>query len=83
MRLLSKYQNMRPGLYFYGYAYLTSIRSSRFYITIIKKILVQHGHNPDLVQIVTGFAATGVALINSGVDKVASHLLVAAWNSLE
>eukprot|EP00048_Salpingoeca_helianthica_P022188 m.16885 g.16885 ORF g.16885 m.16885 type:complete len:600 (-) comp6996_c0_seq1:1932-3731(-) len=44
--------------------------SSRFYVTIIKQLLALHGHSPDLVQIVYGFADTGVALINSGVDKV-------------
>jgi hypothetical protein len=36
----------------------------------MKELLVLHGHSPDLVQIVYGFADTGVALINSGVDKV-------------
>lgn len=46
-------------------------RSSLFYITIIQRILAELGHSPDLVQIVVGFAPTGVALINSGIDKVA------------
>eukprot|EP00047_Mylnosiga_fluctuans_P005047 m.238080 g.238080 ORF g.238080 m.238080 type:complete len:605 (+) comp13244_c0_seq1:33-1847(+) len=44
--------------------------SSQFYITIVQKILATYGHSPDLVQIVVGFAPTGVALINSGIDKL-------------
>lgn len=44
--------------------------SSTFYITIMQRILQTLGHSPHLVAVVPGFADTGIALINSGVDKL-------------
>ena len=37
---------------------------------VFREILARRGHNPDLVQVVTGFAETGSALVSSGVDKI-------------
>lgn len=37
---------------------------------VFRVILARRGHNPDLVQVVTGFGQTGAALVQSGVDKV-------------
>jgi acyl-CoA reductase-like NAD-dependent aldehyde dehydrogenase len=37
---------------------------------MFRMILARRGHNPDLVQIVTGFSETGKALVTSGVDKI-------------
>ncbi|RKP23071.1 aldehyde dehydrogenase [Syncephalis pseudoplumigaleata] len=37
---------------------------------IIQHCLRAHGHDPELVQLVCGFAETGEAVIRSGVDKV-------------
>jgi acyl-CoA reductase-like NAD-dependent aldehyde dehydrogenase len=34
------------------------------------RVLVDCGHSPDLVQIITGYGDTGAALVSSGVDKV-------------
>ncbi|KAA8496980.1 Aldehyde dehydrogenase 22A1 [Porphyridium purpureum] len=45
--------------------------SSMYYVNAIRSVLEACGHSPDLVQIVTGGAETGVALIECpGVDKV-------------
>lgn len=43
--------------------------SSQYYIRIVQQALIQLGHNPDLVQIVSGFGETGAALIPR-VDKL-------------
>ncbi len=37
---------------------------------IFRDVLRRRGHDPDLVQIVTGYGETGAALVRSGVDKV-------------
>lgn len=65
-------------------------RSSQFYLSIVHKALEQCGHSPDLVQIVTGFAPTGQALTQSGIDKltfigspgVGKHIMRAAADNL-
>jgi len=45
--------------------------STGYYGRIIREVLVATGHNPNLVQIITGFAETGVALVKSpDVDKI-------------
>ncbi|EGD79685.1 aldehyde dehydrogenase [Salpingoeca rosetta] len=44
--------------------------SSRYYLSIVHAALRAVGYSPDLVQVVTGFGATGAALVNGGVDKV-------------
>lgn len=44
--------------------------SSSYYTRIVQTILKEMGHDPNLVQTVTGFAETGKALVNGGVDKV-------------
>lgn len=44
--------------------------SSAYYGRILRAALEQLGHDPDLVQLVTGYGETGAALINSGVDKL-------------
>ncbi len=36
----------------------------------VAAVLARRGHNPDLLQVVTGYAETGSALIESGVEKV-------------
>ncbi len=33
-------------------------------------VLAARGYDPELVQVITGYAETGAALINCGVDKV-------------
>src|SRR5512139_2535584 len=37
---------------------------------IFRKVLAARGHDPDLVQIVTGYGETGAALVRSCVDKI-------------
>ncbi len=44
--------------------------SAPFYLEILQRALREHGHPPELVQVVTGWADTGSALVTSGVDKV-------------
>ncbi|SAL95194.1 hypothetical protein [Absidia glauca] len=44
--------------------------SSQYYLSIIRKCLEIHGHDPELVQFVTGFAEVGEAVVKSGVDHV-------------
>ena len=39
-------------------------------LEVFHEALRRHGHDPDLVQVVTGYGATGEALVRSGVDKV-------------
>ena len=65
-------------------------RSSQFFVSIVHEALKQCGHSPDLVQIVTGFAETGQALIQSNIDKltfigspgVGKHIMRAASDNL-
>ena len=60
-------------LYSYSKSTATSLlflRSSAYYLDIVKEALRVCGHNPDLVQVVTGFGETGAALTKSGVDKI-------------
>ncbi|MEM1413522.1 MAG: aldehyde dehydrogenase family protein [Myxococcota bacterium] len=40
------------------------------YLQLIRDALVKHGHSPELVQVVTGYGATGSALVTSGADKI-------------
>lgn len=40
------------------------------YLAIMRDALTAHGHSPELVQVVTGYGATGSALVTSGVEKV-------------
>lgn len=44
--------------------------SSRYYESIVKACLSAHGHNPDLVQFVSGFADVGEEIVKSGVKHV-------------
>lgn len=44
--------------------------SSTPYLQIVRDALSTHGHSPELIQVVTGYGATGNALVRSGVDKV-------------
>lgn len=44
--------------------------SAEALIDIVRSVLRKRGHNPDLVQIVTGYGDTGAALVRSGVDKI-------------
>jgi acyl-CoA reductase-like NAD-dependent aldehyde dehydrogenase len=37
---------------------------------VLREILARRGHDPELVQVVTGYGETGAALVSSGVDKV-------------
>jgi len=39
-------------------------------IEIFRAALRARGHQPDLVQVVTGYGETGAALVRSGVDKI-------------
>ncbi|HTJ85115.1 MAG TPA: aldehyde dehydrogenase family protein [Polyangiaceae bacterium] len=39
-------------------------------VRIVRDVLTKRGHDPDLVQYVTGFGETGAALVRSGVDKI-------------
>ncbi len=40
------------------------------YLQVIRDALVAHGHSEELVQVVTGYGATGSALVTSGVEKI-------------
>jgi len=40
------------------------------YLAILREALTAHGHSPELVQVVTGYGATGSALVTSGADKI-------------
>jgi len=40
------------------------------YLELLREALVRHGHDPDLVQVVIGYGATGSALVTSGADKI-------------
>ncbi|KAI8071277.1 Aldehyde/histidinol dehydrogenase [Gongronella butleri] len=44
--------------------------SSSFYVQVIRKCLEVHGHDPELVQFINGFADAGEAVVKSGVDHV-------------
>jgi len=44
--------------------------SSRYFTSIVREALSACGHNPDLVQTITGFGEAGSALVNSDVDKI-------------
>lgn len=40
------------------------------YLQLVRDALLEHGHDPQLVQVVTGYGETGNALVVSGVEKV-------------
>ncbi|KAI9249046.1 Aldehyde/histidinol dehydrogenase [Sporodiniella umbellata] len=44
--------------------------SSKYYESIVKACLSAHGHNPDLVQFISGFADVGETIVRSGVKHV-------------
>ncbi|MFO0549279.1 MAG: aldehyde dehydrogenase family protein [Polyangiaceae bacterium] len=39
-------------------------------VRIVRDVLAKRGHDPDLVQLVTGYGETGAALVRSGVEKI-------------
>lgn len=39
-------------------------------VRIVRDVLATRGHDPDLVQVATGYGETGAALVRSGVDKI-------------
>ncbi len=47
----------------------TSFSAPRFQ-AMFDHVLREAGHSPDLVQILTGYAETGIALVAGGVDKI-------------
>jgi acyl-CoA reductase-like NAD-dependent aldehyde dehydrogenase len=42
--------------------------SSEAFVDLLREALAQEGHDPELVQLVNGYGATGRALIEAGVD---------------
>ncbi len=45
--------------------------SSSYFTRIVRQALVEHGHNPDIVQTLTGFGECGAALVDCKfVDKI-------------
>ncbi|ORX43171.1 Aldedh-domain-containing protein [Hesseltinella vesiculosa] len=44
--------------------------SSQYYLEIIRNCLKAHGHDPELVQFINGFADAGEAVVRSGVDHI-------------
>ena len=44
--------------------------SAEPYLELIREALITHGHSPELVHVVTGYGATGSALVTSGADKI-------------
>jgi acyl-CoA reductase-like NAD-dependent aldehyde dehydrogenase len=44
--------------------------SAEALVKVVRDVLQKRGHDPDLVQYVTGYGETGAALVGSGVDKV-------------
>jgi len=44
--------------------------SAEPYAALFRDALERHGHDPDLVQVVTGYGETGRALVESGADKI-------------
>ena len=44
--------------------------SADYYSAIVKAALRALGHDPNIIQIVTGYGATGDALVRSGVNKL-------------
>jgi acyl-CoA reductase-like NAD-dependent aldehyde dehydrogenase len=47
-----------------------SAASGERFLRLAQEVLLAAGHSPDLVQVVQGHAATGDALVRSGVDKI-------------
>ena len=41
-----------------------------YYLRLVREVLAAAGHDPELVQLVTGFADAGAALVGSSVDKI-------------
>jgi acyl-CoA reductase-like NAD-dependent aldehyde dehydrogenase len=65
---------MVPAL-FAGNAVVTKVSelatwSSLEYLRLVRGVLASAGHDPALVDVVTGYGGTGQALVESGVDKV-------------
>ncbi len=63
-----------PAL-FAGNAVVTKVSelatwSSLGYLGLIREVLRGRGHDPELVQVVTGYGETGQALIRSGVETI-------------
>ncbi|HGG56359.1 MAG TPA: aldehyde dehydrogenase family protein [Nannocystis exedens] len=63
-----------PAL-FAGNAVVTKVSelatwSSLGYLDLLRDVLRARGHDPELVQIVTGYGPAGQALIRSGVEKI-------------
>jgi len=63
-----------PAL-FAGNAVVTKVSelatwSSLGYLELLRDVLRGRGHDPELVQLVTGYGLTGQALIRSGVEKI-------------
>jgi acyl-CoA reductase-like NAD-dependent aldehyde dehydrogenase len=49
----------------------TSWSAVTYYSQMVQAALIEHGHNPDLVQTITGFGPAGAALVtNPYVDKI-------------
>ncbi|MEM7603853.1 MAG: aldehyde dehydrogenase family protein [Myxococcota bacterium] len=44
--------------------------SAEPYLQVMRDALSMNGHDPQLVQVVTGYGATGSALVTSGADKI-------------
>lgn len=44
--------------------------SAQAYVDLVREVLAQRGHDPDLVQLVQGYGEAGRALIEAPVDKV-------------
>jgi acyl-CoA reductase-like NAD-dependent aldehyde dehydrogenase len=44
--------------------------SAEAYVEIFRDALQEHGHSPELVQLVTGYGDSGAALVRSGADKI-------------
>ncbi|KAF7721778.1 Meiotic Sister-Chromatid recombination aldehyde dehydrogenase [Apophysomyces ossiformis] len=44
--------------------------SSRYYHDIVRQCLLAHGHDPELVQFISGFAEVGEAVVRSGVNHI-------------
>ncbi|NUP05894.1 MAG: aldehyde dehydrogenase family protein [Polyangiaceae bacterium] len=44
--------------------------SAKPLVDIVRNVLAARGHDPDIVQFVTGYGDTGAALVRSGADKI-------------
>ncbi|KAI8379113.1 Aldehyde/histidinol dehydrogenase [Radiomyces spectabilis] len=44
--------------------------SSQYYLEIVRACLAAHGHDPELVQFISGFADVGEAIVRSGVNHI-------------